>query len=51
MLKEPNVRKHHMGGGLAILVEKDQDAIIVPGAQGTAIMVMVMVRQEKTLKE
>ena len=49
MLKERNVRNHHLGGGLAILVAKDQDAITVPGAQGTAIMVTV--RQEETLKE
>ena len=47
MLTEQNVRKHHLGGGLVVLVAKDQDAIIVPGAQGTAIMVMVS--QEENL--
>ena len=51
MLTERNVKNHHLDGGLVAHVEKDHYAIIVPGAQGTAIMVMVMVRQEKTLKE
>ena len=47
MLTEQNVRKQRLGGGLVVPVAKDQDAIIVPGAQGTAIMVMVC--QEETL--
>ena len=36
---EHNVRNHHLGGGLAVLVEKEQDAITAPGARDTASMV------------
>ena len=47
MSREHNVRNHHLGGGLAVLVAKDQDAIIAPGAQGTALIVS----QEETQEE
>ena len=47
MLKEHNVRNHLLDGGLAVLVAKDQDATIAPGAQDTASMVS----QEETLEE
>ena len=47
MSREHHVRNHHLGGGLAVLVAKDQDAIIAPGAQDTALMVS----QEETVEE
>ena len=47
MLREHNVRNHSLGGGLAALVAKEPDAIIVHGAQGTALMD----NQEEALEE
>ena len=47
MLREHNVRNHSLGGGLAALVAKEPDAIIVPGAQDTALMD----NQEEALEE
>ena len=48
MLREHNVRNHPLGGGPAVLVAKDQDAIIALGAQGTASMVNQEEAQEES---
>ena len=46
-LKVQDVRNHPLDGGLVVHVAKAQDAIIVPGAQDTVIMV----RREDILEE
>ena len=40
-LREQDARNHPWVGGLVVHVARDLDAIIVPGAQDTVIMVMV----------